>query len=160
MKAVLSMGSNMGFRGDNIKTAMESLSLVPGVKILRESSVYETSPWGLTQQREFLNNVVEVETELSPNALLGACLGIEAAMGRVREMKNGPRIIDIDILVYENAVSDTKELQLPHPRIGERMFVLVPLMDLYEDLNVLGVSYKNSYENLLKIDIANKVEKS
>lgn len=160
MKAVLGLGSNIGFRGENIKTAMKSLALVPGVKILRESSVYKTSPWGLTQQRDFYNNVVEVETELSPNALLGACLGIEAAMGRVRVLENGPRIIDIDILVYEDVVSDTKELQLPHPRIGERMFVLVPLMDLYEDLNVLGVSYKNAYENLLKIDIADKVEKS
>lgn len=160
MKAVLGLGSNIGFRGENIKTAIKSLALVPGVKILRESSVYKTSPWGLTQQRDFYNNVVEVETELSPNALLGACLGIEAAMGRVRVLENGPRIIDIDVLVYENAVSDTKELQLPHPRIGERMFVLVPLIDLYEDLNVLGVSYKNAYENLLKIDIADKVEKS
>lgn len=159
MKAVLSIGSNIGYRGKNIKTAMKSLALVPGVKILRESAVYETSPWGLALQRNFLNNVVEVETELTPNALLGACLGIEAAMGRVREIKNGPRLIDIDLLVYENATSDTEELQLPHPRIGERAFVLVPLMDLYEDLNVLGISYKNAYENLLNIDIANKVEK-
>lgn len=159
MKAVLSIGTNIGYRGKNIKEAMRSLELVPGVKILRESSVYDTAPWGLTEQRNFFNNVVEVETELSPNALLGACLGIEAAMGRVREIENGPRIIDIDLLVYEDAVSDTKELQLPHPRIGERAFVLVPLMDLYEDLNVLGISYKNAYENLLNIDIANKVEK-
>lgn len=160
MKAVLSMGSNMGYRGENLEKAMQSLSLVPGVKILRKSSVYKTSPWGLTQQRDFLNNVVEVETELSPNALLGACLGIEAAMGRVRELQNGPRIIDIDVLVYEDAVSDTKELQLPHPRIGERAFVLVPLMELYEDLNVLGISYKNAYENLSNLDIANKLEES
>ncbi len=160
MKAVLSLGTNMGYRENNINAALDSLALVPDLKVLRVSSIYETEPWGITHQRNFYNNVVEVETELSPNALLGVCLGIEAAMGRVRELKNGPRIIDIDVLVYENAVSDTKELQLPHPRIGERAFVLVPLKELYDDLNVLGISYKNFYENLSNTDIANKVEKS
>lgn len=160
MKAVLGIGTNMGNRAENINSAVESLSLVPGVSVLRVSDLYETTPWGITQQRNFYNNVVEIETELSPNALLGACLGIEAAMGRVRELKNGPRIIDIDVLVYEDAVSDTKELQLPHPRIGERNFVLVPLKELYDDLNVLGISYKKFYENSSNTDMANKVKKS
>lgn len=160
MKAVLGIGTNIGDRADNIKTAVESLSLVPGIKVLRESSVYETEPWGYTEQRSFFNNVVEIETELSPNALLGVCLGIEAGMGRVREMRYGPRVIDIDVLVYENVTSDTKELQLPHPRIQDREFVLVPLKELYNDLDVLGISYKKFYENLSDTDIANKVKKS
>jgi 2-amino-4-hydroxy-6-hydroxymethyldihydropteridine diphosphokinase len=91
MKAVLGLGTNMGYRAENIKSATESLALVPGIKILRESPVYETTPWGITEQRNFYNNVIEIETELTPNALLGVCLGIEAAMGRVRTLKNGSR---------------------------------------------------------------------
>ncbi len=160
MKAVLGLGTNVGYRAENIKLAMESLALVPGIKILRESSVYETTPWGITEQRNFYNNVVEIETELTPNALLGACLGIEAAMGRVRTLKNGPRIIDIDVLVCEGVTSDTWELKVPHPYIGERDFVLIPLKDLYDDMDVLGISYKKSYENLVKDSTAHKVEKS
>lgn len=160
MKAVLGIGTNMGDRADNINSAVESLSLVPGITVLRTSDIYETEPWGFTDQPNFYNNVVEIETELTPNALLGVCLGIEAAMGRVRVFKNGPRIIDIDLLVYEGAKSDTEELRLPHPRISERAFVLVPLKDLYDDLNVLGISYKKFYENMSNTDIANKVEKS
>ena len=160
MKAVLGIGTNIGDRYTNIENAYESLSLVPGIKILRTSSVYETEPWGYTEQRSFYNSVVEIETTLSPNALLGVCLGVEAGMGRVREFKNGPRIIDIDVLVCEDIKSDTPELQLPHPRIAERAFVLVPLKELYEDLNVLGVLYKKSYDAMSNTDIANKVEKS
>ncbi len=160
MKAVLGIGTNIGDRLKNINDAYESLSLVPGIKILRKSSVYETEPWGYKEQQNFYNSVVEVETSLSPCALLGVCLGVEAAMGRIREFKNGPRIIDIDVLVCEGVTSDTEELKIPHPRIGERAFVLVPLKELYDDLNVLGVLYKKSYESMLNIDIANKVEKS
>ena len=160
MKAVLGIGTNIGDRYKNIEDAYGSLSLVPGITILRKSSVYETEPWGYTDQPNFYNSVVEIETTLSPNALLGVCLGIEGAMGRVRQFKNGPRIIDIDVLVYEGAVSDTPELQLPHPRIGERAFVLVPLKELYDDMNVLGVLYKKFYDDMSNTDIANKVEKS
>lgn len=160
MKAVLGIGTNIGDRYKNIEDAYGSLSLVPGITILRKSSVYETEPWGYTDQPNFYNSVVEIETTLSPNALLGVCLGIEGAMGRVRQFKNGPRIIDIDVLVYEDAVSDTPELQLPHPRIGERAFVLVPLKELYDDMNVLGVLYKKFYDDMSNTDIANKVEKS
>ena len=159
MKAVLGIGTNIGDRAENINSAMESLSLVPGIKVLRVSDTYETEPWGYTDQPNFYNNVVEIETTLSPEALLGVCLGIEAGMGRVRQFRNGPRVIDIDVLVCEGYESDTEELQLPHPRIGERAFVLVPLKDLYKDLKVLGISYKKCYEDMSNTDIANKVEK-
>ena len=160
MKAVLGIGTNIGDRQTNIDNAIECLSLVPDIKVIRSSSVYETAPWGYTEQRSFYNIVTEIDTTLSPQALLGVCLGIEAGMGRVREFKNGPRIIDIDVLVYEGVASDTKELVLPHPRIGERDFVLVPLKELYDDMSVLGISYKKFYEDILICNTAHKVEKS
>ncbi len=160
MKAVLGLGTNIGDRYKNIEDALECLTLVPGIELLRTSSVYETAPWGYTEQRSFYNSVVEIETTLTPNALLGVCLGIEAGMGRIREFKNGPRIIDIDVLVCEGVISDTDELKLPHPRIGERAFVLVPLKELYDDMDVLGILYKKSYVGMSNTDIANKVEKS
>ena len=102
MKAVLGIGTNIGNRLENIENVYSSLSLLPNTKIIKKSSVYETEPWGYEQQDRFLNCAVLIETELSPNALLGACLGIEAALGRVRKFKNGPRIIDVDVLLLEN----------------------------------------------------------
>ena len=160
MKAVIGIGTNMGDRYANIKTAVEAISLVPGIEVLRESSVYETDPWGYTDQQGFYNNVIEVESEKSPQALLGVCLGIEAGMGRVRQFKYGPRVIDLDLLVFEDAVSDTEELKLPHSLIGERDFVLVPLQELFSNMNIYGFNYGKEYENILPKSSAKKVEKS
>ena len=98
-RAVLSLGSNLGDREGNIRSALKSLALLPGTAVVKASSLYETDPVGCTDQPVFLNAAVLVDTGLSPRALLGACLGIEAALGRVRRFKNGPRTIDIDILV-------------------------------------------------------------
>lgn len=160
MKAVIGIGTNMGDRYDNIRTAVEAVDLVPGVKVIRRSSVYETEPWGYTEQAGFYNNVIEVESEKTPAALLGICLGIEAGMGRVRQFKYGPRVIDLDLLIYEGAVSDTEELKLPHSLIGERDFVLIPLQELFPDMNIYGFNYKKEYENIAEKSSAKKVEKS
>lgn len=159
-KAVLGIGTNIGDRKANIKNAVEALSLIPGVNVLRKSSIYETAPWGYLQQNSFYNNVVEIETSYSPEALLGICLGIEAGMGRVREIKNGPRVIDIDLLVYESYKSCTEELTVPHRFIGERDFVLIPLKELYGDMDILGFSYAEDYENILAKNSAKKIEKN
>ena len=160
MKAVIGIGTNIGDRYKNIMDATEAISLVPGVVVLRESSIYETDPWGYTEQNAFYNNVIEVECEKSPQALLGICLGIEAGMGRVREFTYGPRIIDMDLLFYENETSDTQELVLPHPLIGERDFVLVPLKELFDNMNIYGFNYELQYEKICKNTTAKKVEKS
>ncbi len=160
MKAIIGIGTNIGDRYNNIKNAVDALNLVPGVSVIRQSSVYETEPWGYTEQNGFYNNVIEVETEKSPQALLGICLGIEAGMGRVRKFKYGPRVIDLDLLVYEGAVSDTDELRLPHPLIGEREFVLVPLAELFPDMDIYGFRYKENHEKICKNITAKKVEKS
>lgn len=129
-KAYVAFGTNLGDRMENICVALESLDRVPDTAVCARSNIYETAPWGYLDQPNFLNGVALVETALSPAALLGALLGIEAAMGRLRTVKNGPRVIDLDLLLYDDAVSDTKELILPHPRILERAFVLKPLTDL------------------------------
>ena len=159
MKAVIGIGTNVGDRAENIRNAVEALNLLPDVKVLRCASIYETEPWGYTEQQSFYNTVVEVETGKSPEMLLGACLGIEAGMGRVREFKNGPRVIDLDLLVFENYKNDSQHITVPHPLIGERDFVLVPLKELYDDMKVLGCSYINQYENIAEKSTAKKVEK-
>ena len=159
MKAVIGIGTNVGDRAENIRNAVEALNLLPDVKVLRCASIYETDPWGYTEQQSFYNTVVEVETVKSPEMLLGACLGIEAGMGRVREFKNGPRVIDLDLLVFEKYKNDSQHITVPHPLIGVRDFVLVPLKELYGDMKVLGCSYINQYENIAEKSTAKKVGK-
>ncbi len=147
MKAVLGIGTNIGDRLKNIENVYSSLAFLPNTEILKKSSVYETEPWGYEQQDRFLNCAVLIETELSPNALLGACLGIEAALGRVRKFKNGPRIIDVDILLLENTEISTDELTVPHRFIRQRDFVLVPLHDLFPENEAFGYTFDEEYDN-------------
>lgn len=126
----------MGDRKANIENALKALDLLPTTKVLKVSNIYETEPWGYEKQKCFLNCAVLVETDLSPAALLGGLLGIEAAMGRVRTIKNGPRIIDLDLLLYGDVTVNTDELILPHPRMSERAFVLCPLLDITDNENL------------------------
>ncbi len=138
---VLGLGTNIGDKRKNLNTAVHALSLLPQTRVIKASSVYKTKPVGFDDQDDFLNANVLIETELSPHAVLGACLGIEASMGRVRLHKNGPRIIDIDVLLYESYFSDSFELTLPHPGIKERAFVMVPLLDLYPSGRAPGLYF-------------------
>ena len=128
--AYLAFGSNIGDGTKTVHAAWDALSRVPGVKPEQLSDMYITKPWGYTDQPDFTNACGRIRTSLSPEALLGVCLGIEAGMGRVRKFKNGPRVIDIDLLLYEGETRDTPELILPHPRMPERTFVLEPLLEI------------------------------
>ena len=130
MIAYIALGTNMGERKSNIDMAVSCVSTLPLTTVLNVSKLYETTPVGYLEQADFYNAVIKVDTQLSAKALLGACLGIETAMGRVREIVNGPRVIDLDLLLYENEKYDTKELILPHPRMNERAFVIYPLCDV------------------------------
>ena len=112
---------------------MELLAARPGLRIERSSRVYETDPVGGPPQPEYLNAVVEVQTRLSPHDLLAACMDVEQRMGRVRAERWGPRIIDIDVLTYDDEEIDESDLVVPHPRMHERAFVLVPLLELDPD---------------------------
>jgi 2-amino-4-hydroxy-6-hydroxymethyldihydropteridine diphosphokinase len=125
----LSLGSNMGDREANLRAAIERLA-PPDVRVLRTSPVYETEPVDYTAQHWFLNLVVEAETGLFPMRLLSRIGRIERALGRIRTVPKGPRTIDIDILLYGQAVVRSAALEIPHPSMAERRFVLAPLADL------------------------------
>lgn len=131
LEAVLSLGSNMGDREFYLRSAVEALKNVPGIKLVSVSSVYETEPFGVSDsQGKYLNCCVLIKTNLPPFALLGVCLGIETKLGRQRPYRFAPRTIDIDIIFYENEIINDENLTLPHPRMEERAFVLVPMMDI------------------------------
>ena len=131
--AYLGLGANLGDRLANLQRAVDLLAEVSGLRVARSSRVYETEPVGGPEQPEYLNAVVEVETDLAPHDLLEACLSVETRMGRVRAEPWGPRTIDVDVLTYGDETVDEPDLVIPHPRMHERGFVLVPLAELTAD---------------------------
>ncbi len=150
-EAVIALGSNLLDREENLKTAIESLKRLPGTTVEEISSIYVTEPFlAPDKQDDHLNCCAKIKTELPPETLLGCCLGIEAAMGKVRTYKNAARIIDIDLLLYEGVTLNTKHLTLPHPGIKERAFVMVPLSDLYPEKVALGLDFDITLEKVGK----------
>jgi len=145
----LALGSNMGNCLANLKAATSNLT--PQMALKNRSSVYETPPWGFTEQAQFLNQVVMVKTYLEPQALLDHLKRLETALGRVPNFQNGPRLIDIDILFFDDLIVDTPPLVIPHPRLHERAFVLVPLAEIAPDL-VHPVFGKPIHELLDRLD--------
>jgi len=136
----IGLGTNLGDRLANLREAISRLP--PRIQVTAESPIYETPPWGMTDQPAFLNMAVKCETSLKPLALLTRLKRIEVALGRTASVRWGPRLIDMDILFYSELVLETPELCIPHPRLHERAFVLVPLADIAPDLvhPVLGKS--------------------
>ncbi|MEV5507583.1 2-amino-4-hydroxy-6-hydroxymethyldihydropteridine diphosphokinase [Streptomyces orinoci] len=138
--AVLSLGSNLGNRLETLQGAVDALEDTPGVRVKRVSPVYETEPWGVApgSQPAYYNAVVMVKTTLPPGSLLERGHAIEEAFERVRDERWGPRTIDVDIVTYQDVVSDDPVLTLPHPRAHERAFVLVPWYDVDPEAVVPG----------------------
>ncbi|PLY06961.1 MAG: 2-amino-4-hydroxy-6-hydroxymethyldihydropteridine diphosphokinase [Desulfuromonas sp.] len=133
--AYLGIGSNLGERLELLRQGRRRLEAAPGVRLLRSSPLYETVPQGgPAGQGLFFNAVLELQTTLSAEALLRLCLQIEAEAGRERLIHHGPRTLDLDLLLYDEQCCDSDELTLPHPRLHERRFVLVPLCDLRPEL--------------------------
>jgi len=133
MRAFLGLGSNLGDRGRYLGEAVAALAS-PLIKVQVTSGIYETEPWGVMDQPLYWNQVIEVETLLEPLELLHICQEIELRLGRERKVHWGPRTIDIDLLIYDNTVSESEELILPHPYLEERAFVLAPLREIAPEL--------------------------
>lgn len=142
-KVFLALGTNIGDRKVNLCKARKALA--PKVIIIKESPIYITPPWGYEDQPEFLNQVIEVRTKMGPGCLLHYLKRIEKKMGRLKTFRNGPRLIDLDILFYGQRVVKRTKLNIPHPRLQERPFVLVPLSDIAPDFvhPVLGMTVES-----------------
>lgn len=145
-KIYLGLGSNVGESRKNIETALGLLDR--NVKILKKSSYYETEPVGYKDQPWFLNMVIEAETELNPFELLKFTQSIEKDMKRIKTILNGPRNIDVDILIYDNLKLESENLNIPHPRMQERCFVMIPLLEIAPDLSIDNTPIKVIVENL------------
>ncbi len=150
MKIVfLGIGTNLGSREINLGKAIERIGESIG-PVIESSSIYETEPWGFQANEEFLNQVVKVRTDLNPSGLLGRILMIESLLGRIRgEKRYESRLIDIDILLYDDIIVDEESLKIPHPLMHQRRFVLVPLCELAPDM--IHPVLKKSFADLLEI---------
>jgi 2-amino-4-hydroxy-6-hydroxymethyldihydropteridine diphosphokinase len=147
----LALGTNLGDRPGNLLAAIAALP--PAVTVLEQSPVYETLPWGVTDQPDFLNMVIKGETHLLPQDLLKSLKELEIRLGRIPSIHYGPRKIDIDILFYGDLILNTPELTLPHPHLHERAFVLIPLADLAPEQTHPGFG-RTIRELLAEVDTA------
>ncbi|MBT8063133.1 MAG: 2-amino-4-hydroxy-6-hydroxymethyldihydropteridine diphosphokinase [Xanthomonadales bacterium] len=139
MNTWIGLGSNLGNSRSLIVSALAELGIHPGIRVVRCSAMYRTSPWGVSEQPDFLNAVAELETTLSAQDTLTVLLKAESALGRTRkERRWGPRNIDIDLLLYGSEIYVLPELRVPHPRMHRRRFVLIPLAELEPDLVIPG----------------------
>ncbi|NIJ51168.1 2-amino-4-hydroxy-6-hydroxymethyldihydropteridine diphosphokinase [Dyadobacter arcticus] len=128
----LLLGSNLGDRHGILQSARKLIAEKVG-NLIQQSSIYETEPWGITDQPAFLNQVIEIETRLAPEEVLRSMLDIEHELGRIRYERWGARVIDIDLLYYKDVIMDSARLTLPHPRIQDRRFTLIPLAEIAPD---------------------------
>ena len=145
--AYIGIGSNMESPAENCLKAVEHLRAHSDLTLVSRSSLYQSEPFGITDQNWFINSVVQLTTTLSPEELLRACLSIEHGMGRTRTEKWGPRIIDLDILFYDDLILKQKGLEIPHPGIAERSFVLAPMNEIAPEF--IHPKLKNSMQTLL-----------
>ncbi|TCK93307.1 2-amino-4-hydroxy-6-hydroxymethyldihydropteridine diphosphokinase [Natranaerovirga hydrolytica] len=152
-KAYLGLGSNMGDKKNNLKKAIEQLSNHSAIKICNISSLYETEPVGYTNQDDFYNLVIEIQTSLEPYDLLAYVNEVENNLKRKRDIRWGPRTMDIDILLYNGYSSTDEKLTVPHPRMTERAFVIVPLYELNSNLVIQGTPIEDIYNTINKESI-------
>lgn len=148
-EAILGLGTNIQDKLQNIKTAIQSISRIPRTEIIKVSKLYETEPFEVPDQQDnYINCCIRIHTYLSAHTLLGACLGIEAGMGRQRKFKFCSRIIDIDLLLYDDLIHCDSDLIVPHPEIKKRAFVMAPLNDLCQDTKFGGFNFETEFNNI------------
>ena len=136
--AYVALGSNLGDPQQHLLDAMQALAATPGLRLLQRSALYRTPPWGVLEQPPFVNAAVQLDSTLPAHALLDALLAIEQRAGRVRGERNGPRTLDLDLLHVDGVQLDDARLSLPHPRMAQRAFVLLPLHDIAPALQLPG----------------------
>ena len=136
--AAIGLGSNIGDKAGNIARAIALLTAKGGIRLVAASRLYTSPPWGVVEQDTFANACITIATQLSPHDLLRRCQTVENEMGRVRQQKWGPRLIDVDILTYRGETISTPDLTVPHPFIGQRAFVLLPLAEVAPGLVIGG----------------------
>lgn len=136
--AYVALGSNLDDPRAQVERGFEALAALPDTVLRARSRLFRTPPWGVVDQPDFVNAVAQVETSLPPHRLLAALLDVEGRAGRVRGMRNGPRVLDLDLLLYGSLRLDAPGLVIPHPRLHERAFVLLPLADIAPELVVPG----------------------
>lgn len=151
IETYIALGSNVGNRSENLNSAIQSLS--PLVMVLDESPIYQTAPWGFENQPAFLNQVILAKTNCSPLDLLAHLKEIETIVGRTPTFKYGPREVDLDILFYGDLIFEHPKLQIPHPKLQERAFVLVPLNDLNPNLKH-PITGQTVHEILSQLDVS------
>lgn len=143
-RSYIALGSNITPRFYYLQEAEKNLASCDQIKVTNRSQIYETLPVGFMDQGQFLNMVIEVETNFTPTELLAYCQEVELSLGRKREIRWGPRTIDLDILLYNHENMETEQLILPHPSMRERAFVMVPLADVNPDIEIPGLEKKVS----------------
>ena len=146
--ATIGLGSNIGDKADNIDLAIQLLTGDGAIRLVARSHKYRSAPWGVTDQDWFVNAAIAVATGLSARDLLHRCQRVENDMGRVRQMKWGPRLIDVDVLTFRNQIIREADLVVPHPLIAQRSFVLLPLRDVAPDTRIGGQSLDTMIEAL------------
>ncbi len=137
-KAYLGLGTNMGDRETYLSSAVNLLDNYENITVTNKSKIYETKAWGYTDQADFLNMCIEIKTSLNEYELLKVCQEVELKLNRERIIRWGPRTIDVDILFFNDIILNNEDLYIPHPRISERAFVLIPLMDINKNLLIKG----------------------
>ncbi|MEG2984170.1 MAG: 2-amino-4-hydroxy-6-hydroxymethyldihydropteridine diphosphokinase [Peptostreptococcaceae bacterium] len=147
-KVYIGLGTNIGNRLNYLKEALEKIDSYEDIKINKKSKLYETKAWGYTEQADFLNMCIEIETCLTPMELLNKCQRVESDLNRERKIRWGPRTIDVDILFFNDIILQEENLEIPHPRIKERAFVLIPLIDLNDDLKINNISINEYLQSL------------
>ena len=145
VRAYVALGANIGEPVKHLRAAVDDMTALPDTLIVARSSLYRSAPVGLLNQPDFINAVVALDTALAPLALLRQLLAIEARHGRVRSVPNAPRTLDLDLLMHGDAIMASAELTLPHPRMHERAFVLLPLLEIAPDVLLPGLGAARNF---------------
>ena len=159
-RAFIAVGSNLEDPEAQVQNAFEELAMLPKTRLARVSSLYRTAPVGYEDQPEFVNAVAEIETALEPRALLDELLAIERRHGRIRDFANAPRTLDLDIALFEDTKVDEPGLTIPHPRMHERAFVMVPLAEIVPDAEIAGLGRAADVARRLDADSVKRIESS